>query len=743
MSLKLRKKRARKRRRINRRLEIQAADVPGQLQLSGEAEIDIQAADEEGNERLPKFTLNAYNGGRMRPAEFFDDVVVDLQGMRNPSGNRPVLLGHDRRSIVGHTTSVNIARSIRAEGVISGTGAAAQEVTGNARNGFGWQVSIGASIEKARMVEAGETVRVNGRQFRGPFILATKTTLKEISFTPIGADSTTSARVAAEAANHNQGARSMDFTKWLEANGFDHDELSDGQRTILKAAWEAEQAAGNGGASTTTQTVEADEAISEVRAELLEELRQTRELRESIQADQRAAAIRDICARHENPTMDVDGQQVAIEAHALSQQWDAQRTELEVLRRARPGVPAIHARSHDGDCTLEAMQGAMLIANGVALDSPRLSSPQAIAMGLPSWLRANINDETRQRYMEHAHRYSDMSAVDICAEAIRLGGGTVPSGRARIIEAAFSGSALTDVFTTSVNATLLESYMQAPDTTQDWTSSTDVADFKTNERIRLAKGSDLEKLPRGKEAAHHDRSDVKEEYKIARYAKQFVVDEQDIIDDNLSALRTFPEDMGAAAARLRPDLVYSILLANDTLADTVALFDNSTHANVQTSAALTEANLKTLIALIELQQDNGVTLNLRASHLIVPSDLKHTAANLISSSLLLYGADDETSIGNQNTINTDENLRLVSEGRLSNGVTDPDTGTVHSGSTSTHYLAAAMGHTIEVGYLRGTGRAPQVRSFVLTQGKWGLGWDINMDIGAKALDFRSLARSTA
>jgi hypothetical protein len=46
--------------------------------------------------------------------------------------------------------------------------------------------------------------------------------------------------------------------------------------------------------------------------------------------------------------------------------------------------------------------------------------------------------------------------------------------------------------------------------------------------------------------------------------------------------------------------------------------------------------------------------------------------------------------------------------------------------------------TIEVGYRRGTGRAPTIRSFVLDKGQWGLGWDINFDIGAKALDYRGM-----
>jgi hypothetical protein len=333
-----------------------------------------------------------------------------------------------------------------------------------------------------------------------------------------------------------------------------------------------------------------------------------------------------------------------------------------------------------------------------------------------------------------------MSAVDICAEAIRLDGRQVPQGRRNVIQAAFSGSALDSVFTSSVSASLLSTYMQSEDTTGGWVSEADVPDFKTNEREMLSKGPDLNLLPRGQTAEHLSHADTEETYKVSRYAKQFVVDEQDIIDDMLGALRETPGEMGDAAARLRPDLVYSILLANATLSDTVALFSAATHANLQTSSALTSATLRDAIESVMTQQDNSVNLNLRPSHLIVPVGLLHDAANLVNSATLLTGSDVQ--IGSANPIQM-HNLTLVSDSRLDNGVTDPKSGAVNAGSATTWYMASAMARTIEVGYIRGSGRAPELRSFVLSQGQWGMGWDIKMDIGAKALDYRGFNKATA
>jgi hypothetical protein len=47
-----------------------------------------------------------------------------------------------------------------------------------------------------------------------------------------------------------------------------------------------------------------------------------------------------------------------------------------------------------------------------------------------------------------------------------------------------------------------------------------------------------------------------------------------------------------------------------------------------------------------------------------------------------------------------------------------------------------------VAYLRGRNRSPQLRSFTLDEGQWGIGWDVNMDVGAKEMAFAGLHKST-
>lgn len=715
--------------RRNARLRIQAASATSEpLRIQGEGSVEFVAAKGEGDEKkLPTFKMTAYTGGKMRPRGFSIPVVMDLATTTVAAGSRPIFLGHDAGRIVGHGDITVEAKAIRVEGVMSGHGAAADEVRISAGNGFPWKSSIGAEPGRMDFVEAGRQIEVNGQKFNGPLYVARNSVIYETSFVPLAGDNRSSATVAA---GLNQGDSAMGFEAWLKAKGFDLAALSDEQKATLKAAYDLEQKKPDEKPADKKKVEAAQDDEDEVDA--IQQLRA-----EEAQEVARIKAVRKICAKHADLKVKTDAGELDLEAHAIEAGWTADATELYALRASRP-APAIHSRGHETDATLQALQGGLMLRAGIALDAKHWETPAAMMIGLPQWLRANINAEARQRSMEAAHRFYSMSMFDLCVEACRLDGKDVGRDRTAVIQAAFSGSALTQIFTTSVNARLLATYMESPDSTRGWTSETDVPDFKTNDRMQLAKGGALDKLPRGKTASHYNRSDRAESYRIARYAKQFVVDEQDIRDDSMNAIQEMPREMGLAAARLRPDLVYAILFANAALgADSVALF-HSTHSNTDTSAALAADKLKTGITKVGLQTDNGVNLSLSPTHLIVPKTLEFTAKELMNSSLIVVTGSTDSVRGNANVLQSA--LQVVSDSRLDNGVTDPSSGTAYSGDTNDWFLADSKANTIEVGYLAGTGRVPQSRSFVLDRGQWGIGWDIKMDIGAKALDYRGLYR---
>lgn len=737
------------------------------------APVQIAAAAGEGNAKRT-FSIVAYTGEPMNIWPWDHPVVIDLATLDLSQQRIPALYDHYAHidHVVGQVETLEVGPAgLVASGFFTPSSGEDQaydycaKVLAKADGGYQWQASVGGNPATVDEVKAGETIKVNGRDYTGPCSVARGVQLREISFVVLGGDRRTSAVVAR---NPLKGT-SMTFEEYLLTLGFeDTTTLTEVQKANLMQKFKKEFPEEGEGETTTTAAEGEGEGEEEVETPTptnananpprikgtkkpdVIAARRRREAAEVARIDE----IRRVCAAADNPTMSVGAgtaaRPISIAAHAIAEGWsvnEARReVELQQLRasRAQGPFPIIHG--HDRDCTIQGLQGAMILRAGGRLDHPAYQSQRAVAAGLPAWLRAGINAEQRQRAMEAAHRYSQLSAVDMCREALRLDGKDAPINRQDMIRAAFSGSSLSNIFTTNVNAILIATYMEAPDTTATWTQETDVSDFKTQEEIQLAKGAGLTKLPRGSEADHASRTDRLESYKISRYAQQFVLDEQDMIDDNLSAFSDIPVEMGNAAARLRPDLVYSILLDNPTLAATARDLFNATDGNLDTTAALAIDKLKAAVSAMMLFQDNGVNLNIKATHLIVPPTLIYTARELVQSATVIIaraGTTDAVSErGTLNTLQADQ-LQIVSDGRLENGVTDPDSGTTHSGSATTWFLASTMVRTIKVAYLAGTGRSPQVRSFVLDKGRWGMGWDINMSLGAKAMDWRGLHKATA
>lgn len=723
----------------------------------------IKAADGSGKRR---FSLEAYTGEPMSIWPWEDPVVIELDSIDLSNQRIPALYDHRSTAecIVGQVESIRLQDGkLVAEGVFTPTDAPLEmnyckQVLDRADAGYQWQVSVGGNPGQVERVQSGQTITVNGRRYEGPLYVARKLQLREVSFVVLGGDRLTTAVVSR---NKSIKGATMSFEEWLVSIGFDDQtSLSEIQRTNLQLLYNEEYAEEDEEENATNpeEGVIAEEEKKEedviAQEEEKEEVMPTnaRAKKRKINAAHVMARVKTItrlCEEYGNPKIKASsGKKVKLLSHAIENNWSVDRVKTELLalkRSSREAGPAIIVKSHEKSCTVQSLQGAILLRAGLPLDHKAFTnSVQAIALKLPQWLRSGINDANRNRIMEEAHKYSDMSAVDLCREALRLEGKTVPTNRSEMIQAAFSGSNLANIFTTNVNAILLASYLEAPDTTMSWTKEAEVADFKTQERIRVEVGDGLSKLPRGGTADDASFADALESYKIARYAKRFQIDEQDIIDDMLGAISDTPLRLGQAAARLRPDLVYSILLSNPTLTATGRALFNTTDGNLGSSSALSAATLKSAIAAINKIQENGANLNLTATHLIVPPALRFVAKELIASTAIVIAgtAGSVTERGTANTL-ADENLQLVSDARLENGVVDPATETSNAGSSTTWYLASVMAHTIEVGYLRGTGKAPQVRSFTLDRGQYGIGWDVKMDIGAKALDWKGLRKTTA
>jgi len=172
----------------------------GLMSMLSQCDITAAAAKEGETPKLPTFNMIAYSGGIM-VVDMWGPVVVDLAGME-VSDKTPILYSHGTYSldnVLGQTIKVEKGDTLKANGTIMGDSDIVKQVVALAKNGFGFQASIGTQVKEYKEVQEGESIEANGQTLKGPFKFVSKSKLNEISVLALGADSTTETEIAAKA----------------------------------------------------------------------------------------------------------------------------------------------------------------------------------------------------------------------------------------------------------------------------------------------------------------------------------------------------------------------------------------------------------------------------------------------------------------------------------------------------------------------------------------------------------------
>jgi uncharacterized protein with GYD domain len=163
--------------------------------LSSGTVLQFAAADEKKPGQRP-FKQMAYSGDEMYVGGV-GRCMVELSGIKVKSQRMPTLREHDPAQIVGYSESINVTKAGVEVAGRTVRSFAAKEVTDLADDGFPWQASIRCMPQQVQRVEAGATVKCNGRDVRGPIAIVKQSLLQESSFVPLGADGNTSSEVLA------------------------------------------------------------------------------------------------------------------------------------------------------------------------------------------------------------------------------------------------------------------------------------------------------------------------------------------------------------------------------------------------------------------------------------------------------------------------------------------------------------------------------------------------------------------
>lgn len=595
---------------------------PGERVLCEAASVEwLQAAS--GEEGPKKVSIVAYTGGSMQVAAYYSPVVMDLAGLTAGGESIPLLAYHELTQIVGHGIPAISAQRIKIDGVISGTGAAALEVTGAARNGFPWKASVGVIPNKTEYVERGSTAKANGRTFAGPVNIVRGGVLEEVSFVPIAADRRTSVSVAAHS---NPEGPSMDpkFKEWLAAKGFDAEAMSDEQVTLLKASYDAEQkpekaktpppipdvkAAGSDGAS-----VDLGLDVADYRKALAAETK-------------RAGAVQAACQPYAGR---IDAAKLSeIQAKAIEENWHADTLEVNLIRAARPVGPAIHV-SGTPENMGHVIEAAACRSLGLKDLDKQFEAPVLEAsdkhfrreIGLKEmiFLAARANGYSNSRF-------SNGDLKTILAHAL-------PPVYAAAAQTGFS---LSGILSNVANKMILDSFNAVESAWRSISAIGSVNDFKTHTRYRLTGNSTYEKLAPGGQIRHGTLDEQSYTISADTFAKMYVFERQDIINDDLGALDGVRQRLGRGGALAINKEFWTTFLDNST-------FFSTAHANlVETStyalnAADPIASLDKAVETFDLQTDpDGDPIAVQPAILLFPPQVAGSALDLMRSTQVVTG----------------------------------------------------------------------------------------------------------
>jgi len=678
---------------------------------------DVEAAS-SGSAPLRKFAIVAYTGGAMTLWGWRYPVVIDLAGLAVSAKSRPVLMNHDSSLIVGHTTQVAVASGeITLEGVVSGTGDAAQQVVATSRNGFPWQASIGASARRWEEVKAGDKVVVNGREHVGPLYVIRASDLKEVSFVALGADDNTSAAVAAGARRTQEIA--MNFEQWLAAKGFALASLTDTQRTALQAAYDAEQASDDdGGAAPITAAASDAVAAGGTDPNQTPALQEIQRNRAAVAADMdRIAGIRQVAADH--PT---------IAAQAIRDGWTRDRTELQVLRASRPTASGPYAGSGAPAPSRELLEAGIALSigsiRGVREDSIVASVGAQNAEGARS-LRM--------------HR---MGLRDLCAAAARLDGIDVPSmwgdGEATI-RAGFTSSSLATILGNTLGRELLRVYGGLAVAALQVARRGSVSDFKAVSRTRMLANGRWERVGRGGDLQHGMFSDQNFTIQADTSGEVAVIDRKSFIDDDLGAFAELPTHWAMAAAASIDHEFFTLLLAAQ------GTFFQAGNGNYVTGAG-------TAFGVDSVSDVRALFRKIKAAPKIGAVDGKSRFININPSIFLLppeLEADGDILVGSAQVM-TDGNASAKKlpvdnphRGKYTVAVAPHLSDAAYTGfSTKAWYMFAPpeLYPAAEVAFLNGRD-APTIEQVTPPPGVLGFAWNAYIDFGVAMLDPRAAIKA--
>ncbi len=606
-----------------KKLNLKAAPADSTAEVSMQGGADpaefILEALAAGENKLPTFTMAAYNGGPFRPSGWYaeDPIIVDLEGMTMPA-QVPIDAGH--MTDVGHTTKLDKAmKTLRASGLLSSyseddqdeEAMAARMMVRKAKNGFPFQASIDFTATRAKIehFRAGESVRVNGRTFDGPVYVARASNLRKIAILSSGADSTTETKIAAKPGDN------MDpkFVAWLKASGMDEatfQALPSAAQTMAKGGYEASLKASPPPVVTPPPV---EDAVATMRAAAVAE-------------SGRISEIMAICAKAGNPEIEVNGTKVNLQAHAIGSgmtsdkvKLQAQEIQLAALQDDRAKAPLFFMASgttHGGGAlsqseTADVYQAALCLQAGIPeARAGKWFGEKVMNVAVGRDFRTTSIGHVMHMVIRAAGMHANPGKVtdDTIRTAIRADQHMLATSFAdqqRMRASGFSTLSVSGILSNVANKAMLAAYQAQNTVWQFFAAVRSHNDFKIHTQYRLDSTGSFKKVGATGELKHVGLDDTSYTNQLDTYGAIIALNRQMMINDDLGAFTAIPMHLGRHSAVRIEEAFFVLLLSNPSS------FFHSNNRNLVSGAGgvMTAANGLTAISSAENKFSDQVDSN--------------------------------------------------------------------------------------------------------------------------------------
>lgn len=577
-----------------------------------------------------RFTILAYAGGPLNVSGFPMPVVVDLAGLEIP-GNVPILIDHRKEveATLGLVdAATNDGQSLMLQGAVTGASPLVQSVIQQATAGHEWQASIGAQTLEEIEIKEGQTVTVNGQQQTGPFILATKSILRETSVLPMGADRSTRVNLAAAAAAV-VGAAAVSFEDWLKSLGLSIDSMTPEQQQGLMKAWEAINSP-----NAPPPVAAVEHSMEQEKKDMTANPATTAAAAAEVNLNAAAELSRTLAAVHRRQaeiTAKAAGNHDIIAA-ALEHNWSADKVELEVLKRQNARTrPTSFTASHSSVDQSRMIMAGLSQARGHKTAEREYTDAEMQAAHTQFRGRLGVQQVLLMAAAANGMPITPGTKIDASnlREVMEFGFGR------GMVQAAFSTVSLPGIFSNLANKELLTGFEEEDNNWDEISDIKSVSDFKTHTSYRLLDDMEYEELGPGGLIKHGKIGEESYTRSADTYAKMFSLTRRDIINDDLGAFDDIRQRLGRGAARRLNRLVWTTFLANHTTFWTSARtnYIEGATTNLGTDGVGLSAGVKAFrqrkSPLVNgAEATSQMTLGGRATKLLVPPELEATAEAL-------------------------------------------------------------------------------------------------------------------